>query len=346
MPSERRPAPAAEVRRTTRSGGRGWDRDCLRELKEDMARWHRQDQRFAALFLPQLGHGPWHDFTEGGTDDLLARGRKIISMQDAWMGEILDQLDRAGRLDKTLIVVVGDHGIRARREDRNFRPGMIDDYSFRVPLLVYAPPALQRRTDMAHLTSHVDVAPSLLDLLGIVGGRESEQGTPVWDDRTAGRHVYFLANHLFGADGYFDGRRFFMWNHLSGAVYANDRLHFEVRDLVPKDSPRYREVVDHLRRVTASRRSGPACRCARGPSRGNEAAGGQIVAGIPVSANAWRTFRGASWASCCPSPCERNCHVRGPLFTRAGPVAGPGRPNSRRDFRSRQGQEGAWLASV
>lgn len=237
------------------------DRECLRELKEDMARWHKQDQRFAALFLPQLGHGPWHDFTDGGTDDLLARGRKIISMQDAWMGEILDQLDRAGRLDKTLIVVVGDHGIRARREDRNFRPGMIDDYSFRVPLLIYAPPALQQRTDVAHLTSHVDIAPSVLDLLGVDVGRESEQGTPVWDDRTAGRHVYFLANHLFGADGYFDGRRFFMWNHLSGAVYENDRLHFEVRDLVPKDSPRYREVVDHLRRVTALQEVWASCRC-------------------------------------------------------------------------------------
>src|SRR5262249_15873583 len=78
-------------------------------LKEDVARWNRAGRRFAALFLPQLGHGPWHDFTDSGIDDLTARGRKIIATQDAWLGEILDQLERAGRLEKTLILLLRAH---------------------------------------------------------------------------------------------------------------------------------------------------------------------------------------------------------------------------------------------
>jgi glucan phosphoethanolaminetransferase (alkaline phosphatase superfamily) len=239
------------------------DRACLQVLKSDMHAWRRSDQKFAALFLPQIGHGPWLDFTGGAAaDDLIARGRKLISLQDAWLGEILDQLAADARLEKTLIVVVGDHGVRTKREDPNFRPGMVDDYSFHVPLLIYAPGAVDERTDVQHITSHIDVAPSLLDLLGVRIGRDSEQGMPIWDQRLHTRNTYFPANHLFGSDGYCDADgKFYMWNHLNEAIYENSQLHFDTGNLVPKRSRRYEEIKQHLMNVFALQEVWASSRC-------------------------------------------------------------------------------------
>ncbi len=244
------------------------DRDCLEALKSDLYACHEKGRRYAALFLPQIGHGPWFDLT-GGSDpnNLLARGRKLISMQDAWLGEIMDQLASDGRLDKTIIVVVGDHGVRTRREDPEFRPGMVDDYSFHVPLLIYAPTALQSRTDVQHITSHIDITPSLLDLFGVKLGRESEQGSPVWDERLRTRNTYFPANHLLGSDGYHsaDGK-YCMWNHLNEAIYEKTQLHFDTANLVAKDSPRYQEIKQHLMSAFALQEVWASSRCCTRPS--------------------------------------------------------------------------------
>ena len=57
---------------------------------------------------------------------------------------------------------------------------MIDAYSFHVPLLVYAPEALRSTSNIASLTSHIDIQPTVLDLLGLEKGREFEQGSPIW----------------------------------------------------------------------------------------------------------------------------------------------------------------------
>src|SRR5262249_13202336 len=133
-----------------------------------------------------------------------------------------------------------------------------------VPLLVYAPGALGKRFDVPWMTSHIDIPPTLLELLGVRVGRDSEQGSPVWDERIAKRNNYFLAAHLFGADGYCCNGRYFMWNHLTGAVYESVRLHSEVGDVVPNNSPRYDEIVGHLRRVAAMYEVWASSRCPGG----------------------------------------------------------------------------------
>ena len=69
---------------------------------------------------------------------------------------------------------------------------------------------------------------------------------------------------MFGADGYSSGGRYFMWNHLTGAVYESDRLHFEVGDVVPGGSARYGEVVGHLKRAAALYEVWASSRCPGG----------------------------------------------------------------------------------
>ena len=102
-------------------------------------------------------------------------------------------LDDHHQLENTIIVVFGDHGIRTRRRTRilNVSAETLDEYSFHVPLRIYAARALAAPVRISWLTSHIDVAPTVLDLL-------------VWSARGRWNRARRIGNR--GLPG---GRRFF-----------------------------------------------------------------------------------------------------------------------------------------
>lgn len=224
---------------------------ALNLMKQDLERWLTKGDKFAAVFLPQIGHAPWPDDPQNAEEkDIAKRGRAILARQDAWLGELLQLLERHQQLEKTLIVVVGDHGIRMRYEDPSSAVGTtIDEYAFQVPLTIYAPQALDNTEMISWATSHIDVAPTLLDLLGIEQGREFEQGTAIWNPDLVKRTTYFFALHTLGADGYYSNGRFFMWSHNSDLVANNASMHFNPSDFVPRDSLTHLEVSRSIARM-------------------------------------------------------------------------------------------------
>ena len=66
---------------------------------------------------------------------------------------------------------------------------------FRVPFLVYAPQTLPSTVIIDGSTSHIDVAPTLLALLGETGGLAEMQGVPVWQ-RSARQRIHPSAVRL------------------------------------------------------------------------------------------------------------------------------------------------------
>ena len=216
----------------------GQDLATLAEMKLQIENWLTSGKKFAVAFTPQVGHSPYPDL---GPDDvgadLVPRGRAMIAMQDAWLGDLLDLLKKYGQLDKTVIVVFGDHGTRTQREDPTLRRGTIDESSFHVPFYLYAPRTLNHAETIPWLTSHIDVAPTVLDLLGAKEGRESEQGSPIWNSGIADRTTFFFAEPIFGADGYYSHGKFFMWHYLSDVVYENSSASFDTSDILPRSSP-------------------------------------------------------------------------------------------------------------
>ena len=227
------------------------DQATLELLKQDLEHWLTNGQHFAGVFLPQIGHIPYPDVAQdSGEKDLRKQARSILAMQDAWLGELLEVLDRHRQLEDTVIIVTGDHGTRTRGEDPTLDGSrMIDDSSFHVPLLIYAPRALQHKVEVSWVTSHIDVAPSVLELLGVTRGRDFEQGSTLWNPKLANRSTYFLASSLFGQDGYYRDGKFYMWNHMTDSVYANTDLHFESSNVVPEASSIDDEVSLSIRRM-------------------------------------------------------------------------------------------------
>jgi len=88
-----------------------------------------------------------------------------IAFIDAEAGRLIGRLRGAGLLDETLLVVVGDHGEILQPKPRH--AGYVKDAVLRVPLLLRATAALSEGVRVPAQVALVDVAPTVLDLLGV-----------------------------------------------------------------------------------------------------------------------------------------------------------------------------------
>jgi hypothetical protein len=228
--------------------GKGMDVQALDAMKADISGWLASGQRYAAVFLPQIGHAPWPGRPESVS--IAEYGKRIAIMQDEWLGQIVDVVEKAGRLDKTLILFVGDHGIRTTREDPQFNAGFLDEYSFRVPLLLFSKSAFEQPLYIEMLTSHIDISPSVLDLLGIERDRSIEQGLALWDAGLKQRTTFFFGNWYFGADGFHKDGVFKMYSEVLDTSFVNDKLRFNASNIL-KNSEESISVRDTTRKIYA-----------------------------------------------------------------------------------------------
>jgi hypothetical protein len=230
------------------------DLAALRELETDFRASASAHRRFFGVYLPQLSHEPWVDVSAGdGERDMAKRRYNLMKLEDRHLGELIDTIEKSGRLDRTLIVVACDHGLRNSDSDSSFREGQIDDLTFHVPFFLYAPGIVSKTTKLPWPTSHIDIAPSILDLLGISEARAFEAGTPIWNAGLRDRCVYFFASQFFGADGYRCGQSFSMWNPMLNVTYTGPVLHFTASDAVPSHSRAYQEIVARVQGMGALR---------------------------------------------------------------------------------------------
>ncbi len=90
-----------------------------------------------------------------------------ISYVDHCFGELIAHLRERGLLDRTLVVVVGDHGESLGSHGERTHGLFVYEPSLHVPLFVRAPGLVPRGKTYGSPVSLVDVAPSVLGLLGL-----------------------------------------------------------------------------------------------------------------------------------------------------------------------------------
>ena len=219
------------------------DRRAVDRLTSDIATWARAKQPFAAALLPQIGHGPWSS-SLGAT--VQERGAKLARIQLDWLGEIIETLRATDQLDNTVIILTGDHGVRTSVEDKRVKVGMIDWYSFHVPLLLYAPRADYSAADSSLPSSHVDISAELNELFGMAP-LPSYQGLALHNPDRVSRRGFMMAGWYFGANGYRDSDESAMYSDLLGAVYArpDGKVDFSAKQLVAEEK-RHRVIQDRL----------------------------------------------------------------------------------------------------
>ncbi len=129
-----------------------------------------RDRPFFLTYLPAAGHHPYATSSPGpfAGDNELAAYKNALFEGDASLGAFIDGL-RARKLDgNTLMVVIGDHGEAFGQHPGNAGHTIfIYDENVRVPLLVSMPGVTTEPVRIARTASVIDVAPTILDLLGI-----------------------------------------------------------------------------------------------------------------------------------------------------------------------------------
>jgi arylsulfatase A-like enzyme len=140
-------------------------RRLLRWLDEGHA-----DRPFLATYLPIAGHHPYETPTPGPFPEHTDRDRyhNALHYGDTALRQLLDGLRQRGLLASTLVVICGDHGEAFGEHPGNIAHTLaLYEENLRVPLLIAAPGAIRDAVWVRRIASLVDLAPTVLDLLGL-----------------------------------------------------------------------------------------------------------------------------------------------------------------------------------
>ena len=182
---------------------------------------HAQDSGHkAAVFIgTMLGHGPWPAAQGSESLNSAERLHQIALVFDRLLARLLERLAERGLAEDMIIVVAGDHGLRYAEEFESLgRHYSHSDLSFNVPFMLYAPGLIDETIHMPYATSHIDISPTLLHLVGVSTQGLLTEGAYMLDERLADR-ILFLSNSRLGP---LDGVRYhdlhFTYHALSGVA--------------------------------------------------------------------------------------------------------------------------------
>jgi arylsulfatase A-like enzyme len=99
-------------------------------------------------------------------EHLVALYDRGVAYVDGWIGRLTEELARRGLLDRTLLLVTADHGEELFEHQGSEHGRTFYEEVMRVPLILRVP-GLGRGRTIAEQVAHVDVLPTVLDLLGV-----------------------------------------------------------------------------------------------------------------------------------------------------------------------------------
>lgn len=113
-----------------------------------------------------------------------------VQAADAMLGVMLDELEKAGRLDDTLVLLSGDNGIPGIPRGKT----NCYDLSVRAPMMARLPGTIPGGHRVNDFVSVMDVGPTLLDLAGLPVPNEMN-GRSFLEQLTAGRSGWIDESH-------------------------------------------------------------------------------------------------------------------------------------------------------
>jgi lipoteichoic acid synthase len=172
--------------------------------------------RFFVTYLPIAGHHPYDSPSAGPYPDHTETGRYYNSIRygDQALGTLFDGLRQRGRFNQTLFVIFGDHGEAFGEHPANYGHTLwVYEENVRVPLLIAAPGSMEGSRRITNLASLIDLAPTILDLVGLKTpvehqGRSLLRGEP--------RNALFYTDYSLGLLGLREGPWKFIYELESG----------------------------------------------------------------------------------------------------------------------------------
>jgi len=191
------------------------------------------------------GFGPG----EGRFEDLLARYEAELAHTDQAVADIVQALEEAGALDRTILVVTADHGEEFLEHGFVEHAWTLYEESIHVPLILWAPGALApgRAPEPVSL---VDVLPTLDRLIGL--SASSTDGEPLLADPGSGwaptqRKGPIIAESLIQTRNMLRSVRSGSWKYISAVRWVDPpERERSVRMKQAGGLPKWRKPIDPM----------------------------------------------------------------------------------------------------
>jgi tetratricopeptide (TPR) repeat protein len=140
--------------------------ELTNEAIEPWLREHADERFFCWVhyFDPHATYSPPEPFRGRYADDLYDGE---IAYADSQLGELLALLGDLDVRDRTLVIMTSDHGEGLGEHGEMTHSLLIHDATVHVPLVIEAPGVLPQGQVVRRQVSLVDIAPTVLDLLGV-----------------------------------------------------------------------------------------------------------------------------------------------------------------------------------
>jgi lipoteichoic acid synthase len=212
---------------------------------------------FFVAYLPIAGHHPYESpdagpFPDG---DEFGRYRNALRYGDASLGTLVHGLRTRGLENKTLWIVLGDHGEAFGQHDGNYGHTFhLYEENVHVPFVIAAPEAIAQTTRARQIVSLIDTAPTVLDLVGLPRPACYQGGSMLDPVR---RKALFFADYSLGLLGLRDGELKFIFELGSrrSKLFNLDHDPRETTDLSASHADQVRSYAYDLRNWSAAQKN-------------------------------------------------------------------------------------------
>lgn len=177
-----------------------------------------------------------------------------VSFVDAQVGGLLDTLRRLKLWDRTVVVLLGDHGYHLGEHGGLWRKDTLFEQALRSTLVVAAPQVRDPGRTSKAPVEFLDVYPTLVDLAGLppVPGLDGASLRPLLEDPNAGWRPAAVSFRkakapTFGVSVRTDRYRYTQWPDGSEELYDHRADPDEVQSLV--GNPKAAEALEEMRRL-------------------------------------------------------------------------------------------------
>lgn len=132
------------------------------------------NKRFLAHITTLSSHYPFKwDWPAAASIDVADAGSlfknyaNAVLYEDYAFGQFWQQFKQSGLADNTIVIVTADHGVWTFPDGADMQGQLgLDEQFFRMPLMIYHPDMSKHR-EISQIASQVDIAPTVLDMLGM-----------------------------------------------------------------------------------------------------------------------------------------------------------------------------------
>ena len=179
----------------------------MEAIKGQFAHHAQKGERFFLTYMPVAPHMPFDSpakefekFDNGVgalNNDYTGRYKNQLLYMDWVITGLLDELARLNLLEKTLVVITDDHGEMVGEDDKKVGHGWnLEPWLANVPLIIMDPQRQQSSTNYT-LGSHVDILPTIFDILNRpLPSGELYQGASLHRETAHRDKVIYISSHL------------------------------------------------------------------------------------------------------------------------------------------------------